>query len=32
MDGKVHTEVLNSGSYMVIDVANKQGYTVVQKQ
>jgi len=32
MDGKVHTEVLNSGSYMVIDTANKQGYTVVRKQ
>ena len=32
MDGKVHTETLTSGSYMVIDMANKQGYTVVRKQ
>ena len=32
MDGKVHTESLTSGSHMVIDAANKQGYTVVRKQ
>jgi hypothetical protein len=32
MDGKVHTESLTSGSHVVIDAANKQGYTVVKKQ
>lgn len=32
MDNKVHTEVLDSNSYMVIDAASKKGYTVVKKQ
>lgn len=32
MDNKVHTEVLDSHSYMVIDAASKNGYTIVKKQ
>ena len=32
MDSKVHTEIMDSKSYMVIDNANKKGYTVVRKQ
>jgi len=32
MDSKVHTEIMDSKSYMVIDNANKKGYTIVRNR
>lgn len=32
MDNKVHTEIMDSKSYMVIDNANKKGYTIVRNR